>query len=199
MEDYASNSHKSKAELASQPPKKIEKVTHGKVKVKKRGEMSKLKDVFIAEDTSSIKSYVLMDVLVPAIKKAVRDIVTDGIEMLLYGSTGHGRKSTSASYVSYDRFSRDDRRYESSVRPVAGYSYNNIVLESRGEAEEVLARMDELMAEYGLVTVADLYDLVGVTGQYTDNKYGWMNIRSAEIVRVRDGYVIKLPKAQPIN
>lgn len=198
MEDYASNSHRSKQELAEQPPKKVEKVVQGKVKVKKRGEMSKFKDVFIAEDASSIKSYVLMDVLVPAIKKAVKDIVTDGIEMLLYGSTGHSRKSTSASYVSYDRFSRDDHRREPS-RSYGGYSYNNITLESRGEAEDVLARMDELMAEYGLVTVADLYDLVGVTGQYTDNKYGWMNIRNAEVVRVRDGYALKLPKPQPIN
>ena len=42
-------------------------------------------------------------------------------------------------------------------------------------------------------------DLVGVTGNYTDNKYGWTNIRNAEVVRVRDGYRIKLPRALPID
>ena len=61
------------------------------------------------------------------------------------------------------------------------------------------SRMDELMDTYGLVRVADLYDLVGITGNYTDNKYGWTNIRNAEIVRVRDGYMIKMPRAVPID
>ena len=72
------------------------------------------------------------------------------------------------------------------------------MLETRGEAEEVLARMDELIDMYGQVSVADLYDLVGKTCEYTDNKYGWTNIRNAEPVRVRDGYLLKMPKALPI-
>ena len=67
------------------------------------------------------------------------------------------------------------------------------------DQEDVLMRMDELMETYGLVRVADLYDLVGITGNYTDNKYGWTNIRNAEIVRVRDGYMIKMPRAVPID
>ena len=72
-------------------------------------------------------------------------------------------------------------------------------MSNRGEAQDVLDRMDELMDTYGLVRVADLYDLVGITGNYTDNKYGWTNIRNAEIVRVRDGYMIKMPRAVPID
>ena len=79
------------------------------------------------------------------------------------------------------------------------YSYDDIILSTRGEAEDVLSRMDELIETYGLVRVADLYDLVGITGNYTDNKYGWMNIRNAEIMRVRDGYMIKMPRAVPID
>ena len=55
------------------------------------------------------------------------------------------------------------------------------------------------METYGLVRVADLYDLVGITGSYTDNKYGWTNIRNVEPIRVRDGYMLKLPKAMPID
>jgi hypothetical protein len=79
------------------------------------------------------------------------------------------------------------------------YSYDDIILPTRGEAEEVLTRMDELMDTYGLVRVADLYDLVGITGEYTDNRYGWTNITRAEIIRNRDGYMIKMPRAVPID
>ena len=66
-------------------------------------------------------------------------------------------------------------------------------------AEDVLERMDELIATYQVVSVADFYDLVGVSGNYTDNKYGWTDIRNASVIRVRDGYMIKLPKALPLN
>lgn len=59
--------------------------------------------------------------------------------------------------------------------------------------------MDEMISVYGMVSVADLYDLIGVTGNYTDNKYGWTDIRSASVVRVRDGYIVKMPKAMPLD
>ena len=101
------------------------------------------------------------------------------------------------AYRSY--YDKDNRREHSVTRSRIGYDYDDIILDNRGEAEEVLSRMDELIDTYGLVSVADFYDLVGVTGNYTDNKYGWTDIRSASVIHVRDGYRIKLPKALPIN
>ena len=182
--------------------KKVEKVISGTAKVKKKGATRKFADVFISEDANSVKSYLFSDVFVPALKKLLSDIVKDGVEMLLYGSTGGRGNRTDrfrGDYVSYTKYSdrRDDRRYSDNRSSV--YSYNDITLNNRGEAEEVLLRMDELIEMYGVVTVADLYDLVGVTGTYLDNKYGWMNIRNAEVVRVRDGYLLKFPKATPID
>lgn len=201
--DYAPNSHKAKEEKAqTEVPerKKLEKVVTGKVKTKKRNEMSKLGEIFIAEDARNVKSYILMDVLVPAVKKAISDIVTNGIDMLLFGEGGRTRKTSSVSTVSYRNYydQKDTRRDYSNTRTRTGYSYDDIILETRGEAEEVLARMDELIETYGIVSVADLYDLVGKTCNYTDNKYGWTNIRNAEPIRVRDGYMLKMPKAGPI-
>lgn len=59
--------------------------------------------------------------------------------------------------------------------------------------------MQDLIDTYGMVSVADLYDLVGINGSYTDNKYGWTHLRSADVQRVRDGYLLKLPKALPFD
>lgn len=201
--DYKPNSHKSKEKAAAEAKteKKVEKVVNGTVKTKKKSEMNKIKDLFISEDAANVKSYILMDVLVPAVKKAISDIVTDGVSMILFGTTGSRSSRGNSSFISYDKFSRreDDRRY-SNIRTRSGYNFDDIYLESRGEAEEVLSRMDELIDMYGVVSVADLYDLVGITGNYTDNKYGWTNIRNAEAVRVMGGgYMLKLPKALPIN
>lgn len=199
MQDYTPNSHRFKAEQKELSEKKVEKVISGKVK-KKQNNTRKLTNIFISEDASNVKSYILMDVLVPAIKKAVSDIVRDGIDMLLYGEP-HGRKSSSnAPYVSYRNYSdkRSSERRTTHVR--SGYNFDDISLETRGEAEEVLDRMDEMIETYGIVTVADLYDLVGLNHNFTDNKYGWTNLRNAQPVRDRDGYyILKLPRAVPID
>lgn len=203
MEEYKPNSHKSKEERPNVETleKKVEKVVNGVVKARKKSEIQKFADVFIQEDARKVRSYILMDVLIPAVKKAISDVVTNGIDMILYGETGHSKKNGAASKVSYRSYyeKRDDRRDYGSNRMKTGYEYDDIVLDNRGEAEEVLSRMDELIASYGLVSVADFYDLVGVTGSYTDNKYGWTDIRSASVVRVRDGYMVKLPRALPLN
>lgn len=202
MENYKPNSHKSKEENKALPDEreKLEKVIKGTAKIKKN-EMRKLRDVFISEDVKSVKSYILMDVLVPAIKDAIEDIVTNGIRMVLRGETS-ARKSSSASKISYNRIydsKINNDRFARDSSPSIRYSYDDIVLESRGEAEDVITRMEEIIEEYGFVRVADLYDLVGITGDYTDNKYGWTSIRSAEPVRVRNGYMLRLPRAIPLN
>lgn len=200
MDDYKSNSHRSREEI---PEKRVEKIVTGPVKARKKGEVQRFADVFISEDVKNVKSYILMDVLVPSIKKAISDIFHNGIDMILYGESGAPRSTSAASRVSYQSMYnqssiRDDRTRASVLR--TGYDYDDVILNSRGEAEDVLSRMDELIAAYGLVSVADLYDLVGITRNYTDNKYGWTNIRNAEIVRLRDGgYMIKMPKALPLN
>lgn len=201
-EEYKSNSHKFK-ESQSQSlieKKKVEKVVHGKVRTKPKSGISKISEIFISEDAANVKSYIVMDVLVPAVKKAISDIVREGIDMILYGESRGSKSSTNSSYVSYRDYSRnDDRDRFRESRSRTGYNHDDIVLETRGEAEEVLSRMDELIDTYGVVSVADLYDLIGKSCEYTDNKYGWTNIRNAEPIRVRDGYMLKLPKALPIK
>lgn len=191
--DYQPNSHKFKEEQKER--KKIDKVVNGTVKTKKKTQASKIADIFIPEDVSSVKSYIIEDVIVPYVK----DIILDTVKALL-GTNGRSSKNSKADRVSYRNYydDRNDRSYSSS-RVRTSYSFDDITLETRGEAEEVISRMDELVATYGFVTVADLYDLVGVTCNYTDNKYGWTNVRNVEAIRVRDGYMLKLPKALPIS
>lgn len=204
MKEYQPNSHRSKelAATESVPEKKIEKVVTGKVKTRDN-KGRKFADIFISEDAANVKSYIFMDVLVPAIKKAVSDIVTDGIDMILYGGTGRSgssRKSASkVSYRSYYDDRRDDRRDSDRYSARSRFEYEDIVFETRGEAESVRRQMIEVTERYGFVTVADMYDMADLTAPYTSNNYGWVNVRSAEPVRVRDGYILKLPKASPID
>lgn len=201
--DVKSNSHKSKQEAknnASDTEKRVEKVVKGPVKTKKN-EMRKFKDVFISEDVKNVKSYIFLDVLVPAVKDALANIVTDGINMILYGESRRGsRKAGSAGNVSYTAYYNNKRSSNDyNTRTRSGFDYDDIVFSNRGEAEAVLTQMDELIDRYGVVRVADLYDMADLSAPFTSNKYGWTNIRNADVARVRDGYVIRLPKAMALD
>ena len=93
LTDYKSNSNRSKE--AQKEERKLEKIVKGPVVARKKSGFDKLKSELISEDAKNIKSYVFGEVLIPAIKKAISDIVTDGIDILLYGGThkGGGRRS----------------------------------------------------------------------------------------------------------
>ena len=80
MEEYKSNSHKSreraKAEL---PEKKVEKIVSGSVKTKKKSGINKLAGIFVPEDVDNVKSYIFEDIVVPAVK----DIILDAVKAVL--------------------------------------------------------------------------------------------------------------------
>lgn len=202
MEDYKPNSHAYKEAQKKKTEKpKMEKVITGTATVRKKSAGRKFADVFISEDVTNVKSYILTDVLVPAVKKLVADIVQDGIEMILYGGSRRGEKRSGfrADNVSYSSYYRNDKKRYDDNRTRSGYSYDDIVLPTRTDAEAVLNRLDECLDSYGQVTVGDLYDSVGITGEYTDERYGWLSLSGARVERVRDGYLIRLPKALPID
>lgn len=207
MENYKPNSHKYKEEQKQKKEqlekKKVEKVISGKAKIKKKSEATKLTEKIIStEDVGNLKSYLLEDVIIPTIRNTIWDAITNSLDMILFGGTGRSRRKSLSSKVSYRDYYDEKKRGSSrlSERKRSGYDFDDIILETRGEAEEVLERMDELIETYSFASVADLYDLVGITCDYTDNKYGWTNIRNAEPIRVRGGgYMLKMPKALPID
>lgn len=198
--NYKPNSHKSKAQKKTgEEPKKLEKVISGNAIVKKKSGVHKLADVFISEDASSVKSYIWSDVFVPTIKKLFCDIIKDSADIVFGGGSRRDRSGIRSGYTSYDRFSdrRDDRHY--GITRTNGLDYDNVILEDKGDAEEVLMQLDALIEQYGHATVGDLFDLVGKSAPYTSNKYGWTNLRNARSERVRGGYLLKLPRALPID
>ena len=198
--NYKPNSHKSKME--TEEKKRVEKVVRGNVRTKKKNEISKVKDAFISEDAGNVKNYVLMDVIIPTIKNTIVDIVTDSIRMIFLGESGRKRKSISGSKVSYRSYyddPRDSDRYNRPVTRAAGLNLDDIILETRADAELILDQMQNIIDEYGHVTVSDLYDMVDLSAPYTGNRYGWTRLGSADAVRTRDGdYVLRLPRPTTI-
>ena len=202
MNTYPGNSHKSKDVKRTAPTdeKKIQKRVSKPAKTKKKGELRKIAEEFIVDDVKNIKTYVITDVLIPTIKDTIWDILTNTLDMFLFNGTKdhrkHGKSSPKISYRDYYDSKNDrGRNYEIRDR----FDYDELEFDSRGEADAVLTGMLETIDQYGVVSVADMYDMADVTAPYTGNRYGWTSLRNAEVVRVRNAYIIKLPKAKPIG
>lgn len=200
---YKPNSDKSRKESETRtvPDKKVEKVISGDAKVRKKSGFEKLKDSLVSEDSKNVKSYIITGVLIPSLKKAISDIVTTGIDMILYGESRHSRNSSGGSKISYQKYYERETGYRTPTRvsPTYGYDVKEIIVDSRGEAESVLDQIEDLMSRYEAVTVSDYYDLVGVSGQFTDNYYGWTDMSGMRTRAVRNGWLIELPAPKQLK
>lgn len=164
------------------------------------------KTFFKAENVTDIKDYLMHDVVIPAIVDAIVDFIQKGTNMLFYGDARSGSTKRSSNRNDYNRIStlggssrrREEPRRNTSYDKVYR-GYESVFLESRGDAEEVIDNLVSLMDDYKMVSVADLYELVGLPSQYTDNKWGWYDIHRAQIRRVRGGWTIDLPEPEPLD
>ena len=208
MQDYKPNSNRFKEgqkEKALNPEKKkVHKVVASGVKTKKKSEVRKGLDTFLSEDLENIKDYVKNDVIIPTLKNTIWDAFTNTLDIILFKGAGHagrrGNNSSRVPYVSYNKIAGG----APSGRPAteqkrAAFSLDDIIFTTKSDADEVLNQMNALLREYRIATVQDLYDMVGMTCDYTCQNYGWTNLNNARVLRSRDGYMLDLPRALPID
>lgn len=191
--------------------KNIQQVTKGEVHRKKKSLRRRFSESFVAGDAKSAVGFAVMDILLPAARDMVIDVIEGGVEKLFRGDTYRRRgtmppQSGPTGYVQYNRFSgpMGASRTSSPERAMsrqarARHDFDEIVLGSRTEAEEVIDRLFDLVSRYETASVADLYELVGLASSHTDHKWGWTDIRGAGVTRSRDGYLLDLPEPSPIG
>ena len=77
MENYPSNSHKTREQNTD---KKVEKVVSGKTSTKKKSGIRKLSDTFLSEDIGNVKNYIFAEVLSgKGTQKVANDLNQKGI------------------------------------------------------------------------------------------------------------------------
>jgi len=203
--NYPGNSHKDRApQTEEKTEKKVERVTEGKVIQRKKPLGRKLAETFTSEDAKSAGMFILMDVLVPAFKNMVSDAVSQGADRMLFGESRPSRSSQGSRtrHTPYDSLSRSSSissQRNISRRGRTTHDFGEVVFDSRIEAENVLDRLTTIINQYDVATVSDLYELVGITGSYVDDKWGWSDLRGARVRLVREGYLLELPPTEPMT
>lgn len=174
----------------------LQKVVSGKVTKKKEGFGTKFREAFLqGESAETIKDYILFDVMVPQIKNTI----IDSIEMVLFGKvrTNGERKKTNGTVYNFNSIYSGNRTSSTTNSGRSPYASGDIILETKQDADDVLEAMLAYLEQFGYVSIAELNDLIGVTGEFTDEKYGWTNLRDARVMRAgRDGYLLKLPRVE---
>lgn len=207
--DYKGNSNKDKEkEEKEQPkPKELKKIVTGEVTTKKKGIGRKFKDLIVEADFRSVIGYIMMDILIPAAKNMIVDSAAKGAERMVYGDSGGRRRIGGGSRISYDRISRSGvggsplrgaPAIERGVRTTR-QTREDYIISSRKEAEEVLEMMTDVIDNYEVVSVSDLNELVGYPSSHVDNKWGWTFLGDVQIRQIREGYLLDLPPAEPIQ
>jgi hypothetical protein len=194
--------------------KNLTRVTSGEAIRKKKPLRKRFQESIVGGTPGMAVSYVVMDVLLPAAKDMIVESVYSGVEKLIFGDSRRHRgvtrpESGNFGYVNYSRFSgpmspMSGGRLSSSQRAMsrqarARHDFDEILLDSRTEAEEVIDQLFEVINRYGAATVADLYDLVGLASNHQDHKWGWTDIRGAGVSRDRNGYLLDLPDPHPLD
>ena len=141
---------------------------------------------FISCGALAVRSVLKSDEL----REAAANILANKIAEFLVPDTKNMPRRNKISYTTY--YEREEAKRHHDMGRMCCF-------ETREAAEDVLSRMDDILVEYGNVSLADFYDLCGVSCGYTDHKYGWTSLDDATVIFNDDMYSIKLPPFEELN
>lgn len=212
MESFPSNSFRT-PNTSREEVSEVKRVTTGEVVRRKPPLSRRMAQSLVGGNVENVWGYVFGELLIPAVRDMISEAGRGLIDGVIYGeshsrSSHRGGRGGGAGYTAYNRYSspparregrdRDDRR-DISRRARATHSFDEIIIDSRVEAEEVLRSLDHMIERYEAASVAHLYEMLGISSSFTDQKWGWTSLRDARVQRVREGYLLDLPRPEPID
>lgn len=196
-----------------QREKKVEKIEGlGEVVTKKPGLGKRFRSTFLGGDAKQTAKDVWLLTIVPMLQNTVLDAIQQGSEKMIVGqvrsrsSMGTLPNLLGLGHQAYNRMYQSGPMPGNVTSPLqqqqqmqtrqqrATHDFSNFVVESRAGAETVVDRMYDLLSRDGSVTVADFMDLLGEPADYTMQKWGWVDLRGSQVVRVPQGYLLDLPR-----
>lgn len=205
-QSFPPNSRKSKEDAQSE--KRATRIITDGVTQRKKPLGRQIAETFTGDGFQTVGHYVLFEIMIPAAKDMLFDVITGGAAHSLFGDNS-GRRSNvvrragqavTNQYWSSTKNQNDRVPLPARAIPAQSrYNFDDIVIDDRGKAEEVIDQLVLLIEEYEVARVQDLFELVGITGHYTDQAWGWTDLRTASVTRTKEGYLLNLPKPKPIE
>lgn len=184
------------------------KIIKGKAITKKKSAARVAAETFLMKDLEMVKSHMIDDVIKPNLYIGLSDVLHGLIDIIFSETVASGIRRGKKKRTEYDKVSwrEEDRRrdYRSASGALKarrrGRDLDDLYLESEADAIAVLDDLRWRISEYGEATVYDLYDAVGISVDYTEQSWGWTDLKDADAVRVRGGnYLLRIPKPKHLK
>lgn len=192
---FPANSDRSKVEKSTES-KVIAKATE-----KKNRTVYKALSDFVVSDIPEVWEHLVIDVVIPTAKSMLTDMVTQGIQSLLYGNSA---PKTRGSYVTYG--SRSTSSYTRASSPVTSRSQTRSVdrirdleFESAQDLRDMLAFIAEVFDDREVLTVAELKEAAGLKVSYVDDRWGWGREANFRSIVDRGRQVLLVPSPEPLS
>ena len=189
-------------------------ITSG-VEVKHQSGIGRFFRQLFADDMKTVRRTFREDVIIPFVQDGLSGIFHDGIDLLIYGSKSgrRGRRDLFGNMKTrYDKIGRSSLSSGSILRrsydkdddedDVEAFDDNLFVFATRGKAETVYNAMEDAIEMYGAISVADIYDLSGITNyksDFVDRTWGWTSMEDIKIRRRGGKYLLDLPKTENLK
>lgn len=190
-----------------EPGQRVQPVTQAK-KVKKKGALRRIAHAMLEDNLENAKERAVNDIIIPGFKALIFDGITDLLDAMLYGNDDRGYRGSSQrrsngsrrkEQVSYNGYYEKGGRRPQNRSGNYSMEPDEVILDTRNDARNVLNEINDAIRKYGQASIADFYDACKVTSDWTDNRYGWYDIRGASIKPVRDGYIIIMPPTEELD
>lgn len=170
-----------------------------------RSLFGRIREIFTIGNMKDARNYIITDVIVPGFLDILYDGITRYAGKLIYGDKGvpRSKQKSGTAYNSIVRLSEGEkivnkRKVETTVSGI--YDYNEIELQTRADAELLLDAMTDFLEGHDVISVADMYAMAHYEGgDYTDNNWGWADLKGAHIERSLDGWILKLPRVRNLK
>lgn len=141
------------------------------------------------------------EIVIPTLKDGLLAFLNEGAERLIRGEPKGTaavrkpkvhRRTYNAPYRNVQRRSTSMSSYERRVPNRIQRVFEDIYFETRQDAELVLGKMMEFVAEYGWITVGELHSWLGLPSDYAHENWGWTELHGTRVLFTTEGYVIDL-------
>lgn len=158
----------------------------------------------VAESPKDIAKNIGTNLVVPRLKGALEEAANALLAGLLWGNGGsrpHNGiiqgtvlNSNTAVYGGVVNGGVSPAQLAAAALPQRPAGYQDLKVPTQQYAEALLTNLYQLLNEYRMVSVADLYESARMPTEPADNKIGWMSLEGARIEKARDGFILALPR-----
>lgn len=191
-----------------QPPKKepLKPVVSGAVPVSQPATRRLFRFIF-AESPKNLGSEIGKNIVVPRLKLSFQEALEGFVNGMLWGGAVNrpggmtrgpqfrGSVGPQTNYANITTLHpQQGQQQQLPPRVQSNGNYQDLVLPTVQDAENLLAGLVDQLNQYNATTVGDLYEMAGIGTVTSDSAFGWTNLNGARITQVREGFCLELPR-----